>query len=466
MPLVVAIDSGASTSTTFEGITFEADRYAVGGSQNSTADPISGVADYSMFQTERYGAYRYEVPVTAAGQYTVALYFAEIYLTAAGERSFSVAIEGNTVLNDIDLYSLAGHDGAYSYVADDIQVSDGGVTIELIAGVENPTLAGFAIYSNDGELDTTVPTDPGGPIFTGEKFVGNITTNGQVRSDFIQYWNQITPENEGKWGSVEGTRDNYNWGPLDRIYEYARQHDIPVKAHTLVWGSQQPGWIDGLSAAEQRAEIEEWIYGPGIPANPPQVLSPRLGIVDSARLGWRGSKQLPPAQITGEWSTQEWLHFLEGMPATLPVADLEQLDTAYGFTGTANGEIAMRWYPLAIRSGHAPASAAAADFIGRVGRRKLIIPIYEALVETAPGLALARETFERARPGYHPITTASVERVIAGADPAPAAVPGEGGAAPGASGSGDAADAAAPVDDAGPDADPDAAAGPPEASTD
>lgn len=259
MPLVVAIDSGASTSTTFEGITFEADRYAVGGSQNSTADPISGVADYSMFQTERYGAYRYEVPVTAAGQYTVALYFAEIYLTAAGERSFSVAIEGNTVLNDIDLYSLAGHDGAYSYVADDIQVSDGGVTIELIAGVENPTLAGFAIYSNDGELDTTVPTDPGGPIFTGEKFVGNITTNGQVRSDFIQYWNQITPENEGKWGSVEGTRDNYNWGPLDRIYEYARQHDIPVKAHTLVWGSQQPGWIDGLSAAEQRAEIEEWI---------------------------------------------------------------------------------------------------------------------------------------------------------------------------------------------------------------
>ena len=30
-------------------------------------------------------------------------------------------------------------------------------------------------------------------------FVGNITTNGSVRSDFTQYWNQITPENEGKW---------------------------------------------------------------------------------------------------------------------------------------------------------------------------------------------------------------------------------------------------------------------------
>ena len=28
------------------------------------------------------------------------------------------------------------------------------------------------------------------------KFVGNITTNGQVRADFGTYWNQITAENE------------------------------------------------------------------------------------------------------------------------------------------------------------------------------------------------------------------------------------------------------------------------------
>jgi len=80
-----------------------------------------------------------------------------------------------------------------------------------------------------------------------------------VRSDFINYWNQITPENEGKWGSVEGTRDQYNWAPLDRIYAYAREHNIPMKAHTLVWGSQFPSWITNLSASEQAAEIEEWI---------------------------------------------------------------------------------------------------------------------------------------------------------------------------------------------------------------
>ena len=90
-------------------------------------------------------------------------------------------------------------------------------------------------------------------------FVGNITTNGAVRSDFTRYWNQITPENEGKWGSVEATRDVYNWSGLDRAYNYAMANNIPFKQHTFVWGNQAPSWINSLSASEQAAEIEEWI---------------------------------------------------------------------------------------------------------------------------------------------------------------------------------------------------------------
>jgi len=105
----------------------------------------------------------------------------------------------------------------------------------------------------DAMPDVTVtPQEP-------HKFVGNITTRGQVRPDFIDYWDQITPENEGKWGSVEPNRDQMNWGPLDAAYEYAQQHGIPFKQHTFVWGSQEPGWVAGLSPQEQREEVEEWI---------------------------------------------------------------------------------------------------------------------------------------------------------------------------------------------------------------
>lgn len=237
-------------------MTYIADKYYSGGSPNSTTDTIAGATPDTVFKTERYGAFKYEIPVTANGAYTITFHFAEIYQTSAALRNFSVAVEGTNVIRDLDLFSVAGHDGAYSETVRNIQVNDKKVTIEMIAGVENPTLAGLAVYSADGQLDTSVPEPTPG---TGKKFVGNITTGGQVRSDFIQYWNQITPENEGKWGSVEGTRNQYNWGPLDRIYEYARQNKIPVKAHTFVWGAQAPSWISGLSAADQRAEIEQWI---------------------------------------------------------------------------------------------------------------------------------------------------------------------------------------------------------------
>src|SRR5690554_6183514 len=111
------------------------------------------------------------------------------------------------------------------------------------------------------------------------------------------------------------------------------------------------------------------------------------------------------------------------MPETLTLDQMSQLDTAYMFSQTSNGEIAMRWFPLAVRSGYAIAYPPMEAFLERVGRRKLVMPTYEALVKTPEGLAVAREVLERAWPGYHPITTASVEQVIERAQPAAAPAP-------------------------------------------
>ena len=90
------------------------------------------------------------------------------------------------------------------------------------------------------------------------KFLGNITTAYQVRSDYDKYWNQLTPENETKWASVEGTRDQFNWGAVDAEYNYCKEHGFAFKFHTLVWGGQYPSWMNGLSQKEQLEEITEW----------------------------------------------------------------------------------------------------------------------------------------------------------------------------------------------------------------
>jgi endo-1,4-beta-xylanase len=90
------------------------------------------------------------------------------------------------------------------------------------------------------------------------KFLGNITTWGQVRTDFIEYWNQITGENESKWSSIEGTQNIMSWDGTDKIAKYAEDHGILWKFHTLIWGSQFPRWLTSLSKDEQLKEITEW----------------------------------------------------------------------------------------------------------------------------------------------------------------------------------------------------------------
>ncbi len=100
---------------------------------------------------------------------------------------------------------------------------------------------------------------PAQPLAAGRgKFLGAGTSN-PVWTNFKLYWNQLTPGNDGKWGSVEGTRGNYNWTNLDAIYSYATSNSLPFKEHTLIWGNQQPSWITGLDSAQQRAAIVQWI---------------------------------------------------------------------------------------------------------------------------------------------------------------------------------------------------------------
>jgi leukotriene-A4 hydrolase len=165
-------------------------------------------------------------------------------------------------------------------------------------------------------------------------------------------------------------------------------------------------------------EFNTWLYEPGIPSVAPSIASPGLATVDRARQKWLADGTLPGSNLTSHWVTQEWVHFLGGLPDTLTAEQLAALDAAYHFTGTSNGEIAQRWYPLTVRSGYTVARPQLAEFISRVGRRKLIMPTYKALAATEEGKAFAREVFAKARAGYHPITVGSIELAL---DPPPAA---------------------------------------------
>ena len=102
---------------------------------------------------------------------------------------------------------------------------------------------------------------PGPPLAQGAaKFLGNVKS-AYGDNNFANFWNQMTPGNEGKWGSVATSEDTtkWNWAPLDTLYNYALAHHILFKDHNLIWGQQQPSWILTLDSATQLKWIETWI---------------------------------------------------------------------------------------------------------------------------------------------------------------------------------------------------------------
>ncbi|HQM36937.1 MAG TPA: endo-1,4-beta-xylanase [Candidatus Marinimicrobia bacterium] len=122
------------------------------------------------------------------------------------------------------------------------------------------------LYYTVGNLDNQEPGSiqmqgeiwEGPPLASKQtKFVGNVHSSAQAYN-FTAYWNQVTPENAGKWASVEGTRDVMNWSGLDAAYNLAKDNDFPFHFHVLIWGAQQPSWISSLAAEEQLEEITEW----------------------------------------------------------------------------------------------------------------------------------------------------------------------------------------------------------------
>ncbi|HEX2630245.1 MAG TPA: malectin domain-containing carbohydrate-binding protein, partial [Chitinophagaceae bacterium] len=92
-------------------------------SQRRTFDPIKGTKDWKLFQDFRYGKdqlqYEFELP---PGEYRVELYFIEPWLgigggiDANGMRLFDVAINGQTIWKDIDIWKEAGTNTAFKKV--------------------------------------------------------------------------------------------------------------------------------------------------------------------------------------------------------------------------------------------------------------------------------------------------------------------------------------------------------------
>ncbi|MER6344428.1 endo-1,4-beta-xylanase [Streptomyces sp. NPDC001595] len=85
--------------------------------------------------------------------------------------------------------------------------------------------------------------------------------SGTYSAIAAEEFNFVTPENAMKWESVEPSRGTYNWAEADQIVNFAEANGQQVRGHTLVWHSQNPGWLanGSFTPAELRTILQNHI---------------------------------------------------------------------------------------------------------------------------------------------------------------------------------------------------------------
>jgi hypothetical protein len=170
--------------------------------------------------------------------------------------------------------------------------------------------------------------------------------------------------------------------------------------------------VRGDTALEQRLKLDEWVYRPGLPDNAARPDPAAFAAVDqavTAFAGGGGAAQLP----YGQWNTAERMRFLNRLPREMSGERLAELDRAFGLSASGNSEVLFAWLQLALANRYDPAVPAAERFLMAMGRRKFVAPLFETLVaEEEWGRPIAERIYRRARPGYHSVTTGTVDRAL------------------------------------------------------
>ena len=157
-------------------------------------------------------------------------------------------------------------------------------------------------------------------------------------------------------------------------------------------------------------DLHVWLHEPGIspaaiPAAPPRVLAIQARAAALLAAG-------TTVETTG-WTTIDWMMFLRALPVQLPPDRIRAFDAVHHLTASTNPEIGMLWLPLLVRSDIRAATPAVRAYLLTIGRRRLVVPLYQALMSNGEyWRGVARAAFTSAGPLYHPITRDAIAKLV------------------------------------------------------
>lgn len=159
------------------------------------------------------------------------------------------------------------------------------------------------------------------------------------------------------------------------------------------------------------AEIDAWLHQPGLPDTVVVPESDAFDKVDAARERWLAGNMPVDDLPADDWSVHEWRHFLVGLEGKVRNGDLAMLDDRFALTNTGNYEILSTWLMRSVEVEYEPVRERLEAFLLEVGRNKFVRPLYQALNDSA-WRDWAMDIYQRAEPGYHPMTRQAAEQAL------------------------------------------------------
>jgi len=158
-----------------------------------------------------------------------------------------------------------------------------------------------------------------------------------------------------------------------------------------------------------KEEVNNWIKQPMLPANAPNPTSDAFNQVQKNMDAWLANDLSVDRIPSKSWTVHEWLYFLNNLPKDISLDRLKELDQQFMLTQSTNNEIAHAWLLINIKKNNSAVDARLEDYMVSIGRRKLIVPLYRALLDDSSRHNFVKKVYAKARPGYHPLAQGTID---------------------------------------------------------
>ncbi|WP_328854678.1 endo-1,4-beta-xylanase [Microbispora hainanensis] len=118
------------------------------------------------------------------------------------------------------------------------------VYVESDAGTFPFYLDDFALtYVEPKPIQTDIPSAKDEVPFTLGAAISRAQTIGEHSDLLLKHFSGVTPGNALKWDATEPSEGEFTFGEGDYLVDYAVEHGLTFRGHTLAWHSQTPDWV-------------------------------------------------------------------------------------------------------------------------------------------------------------------------------------------------------------------------------